>query len=118
MNNNDNNNNAEMENLNYPATEKIKSKEDDVPTRKIFIDHVICNETKFNDLEVRDHVYTVVAAVSFRFAFEILDFCGGVLDIFWNFYYVYVHKTYMEVWGMILHSFWFCDREKEGQNYM
>lgn len=36
----------------------------DPVTRKIFIDHVICNETKFSDLEVRDHVYTVVAAVS------------------------------------------------------
>jgi cytochrome P450 len=32
--------------------------------RKIFIDHVISNETKFTDSEIRDHVYTVVAAGS------------------------------------------------------
>lgn len=38
--------------------------EDDAPTRKIFIDHVLCNDTKFNDAEVRDHVYTIVAAGS------------------------------------------------------
>ena len=38
--------------------------EEDVPTRKIFIDHVLCNETKFSDVEVRDHVYTIVAAGS------------------------------------------------------
>ena len=38
--------------------------EEDIPTRKIFIDHVLCNETKFNDDEVRDHVYTIVAAGS------------------------------------------------------
>ncbi|CAO1411007.1 unnamed protein product [Diamesa serratosioi] len=38
--------------------------QDDIPTRKIFIDHVLCNETKFNDTEVRDHVYTIVAAGS------------------------------------------------------
>jgi hypothetical protein len=38
--------------------------EETVPTRKIFIDHVLCNDTKFNDAEVRDHVYTVVAAGS------------------------------------------------------
>jgi hypothetical protein len=37
---------------------------EDIPTRKIFIDHVLCNETKFNDAEVRDHVYTIVAAGS------------------------------------------------------
>lgn len=37
---------------------------EDMPTRKIFIDHVLCNDTKFNDAEVRDHVYTVVAAGS------------------------------------------------------
>lgn len=36
----------------------------DIPTRKIFIDHVISNDTKFTDSEVRDHVYTVVAAGS------------------------------------------------------
>lgn len=43
----------------------VRSNPDSDPiTRKIFIDHVICNETKFSDLEVRDHVYTVVAAVS------------------------------------------------------
>lgn len=39
-------------------------KEEEAPTRKIFIDHVICNDTKFNDIEVRDHVYTIVAAGS------------------------------------------------------
>jgi DNA-binding transcriptional regulator YbjK len=38
--------------------------EENLPTRKIFIDHVICNDTKFTDSEVRDHVYTVVAAGS------------------------------------------------------
>jgi hypothetical protein len=38
--------------------------EENVPMRKIFIDHVLCNDTKFNDAEVRDHVYTVVAAGS------------------------------------------------------
>ncbi|CRK99374.1 CLUMA_CG012597, isoform A [Clunio marinus] len=38
--------------------------ESDIPTRKIFIDHVLCNDTKFNDSEVRDHVYTIVAAGS------------------------------------------------------
>lgn len=38
--------------------------EEDIPTRKIFIDHVLCNETKFSDEEVRDHVYTIVAAGS------------------------------------------------------
>jgi hypothetical protein len=38
--------------------------EEDVPTRKIFIDHVLCNDTKFTDSEVRDHVYTIVAAGS------------------------------------------------------
>lgn len=36
----------------------------DMPTRKIFIDNVICNDTKFTDEEVRDHVYTIVAAGS------------------------------------------------------
>lgn len=40
-------------------------KEDEnIPTRKIFIDHVLCNDTKFTDAEVRDHVYTIVAAGS------------------------------------------------------
>lgn len=43
---------------------KEKSVDDDMPTRKIFIDHVICNDTKFTDSEIRDHVYTVVAAGS------------------------------------------------------
>jgi hypothetical protein len=38
--------------------------EEDIPTRKIFIDHVLCNDTKFTDAEVRDHVYTIVAAGS------------------------------------------------------
>ena len=38
--------------------------DEDMPTRKIFIDHVICNDTKFTDNEIRDHVYTVVAAGS------------------------------------------------------
>lgn len=38
--------------------------EEEIPTRKIFIDHVLCNETKFSDNEVRDHVYTIVAAGS------------------------------------------------------
>ena len=38
--------------------------DEDMPTRKIFIDNVICNDTKFTDAEVRDHVYTVVAAGS------------------------------------------------------
>jgi cytochrome P450 len=38
--------------------------EEDIPTRKIFIDHVLCNDTKFTDDEVRDHVYTIVAAGS------------------------------------------------------
>ena len=40
------------------------TQDEDIPTRKIFIDHVLCNETKFNDDEVRDHVYTIVAAGS------------------------------------------------------
>lgn len=41
-----------------------KEDEEDIPTRKIFIDHVLCNDTKFTDAEVRDHVYTIVAAGS------------------------------------------------------
>jgi cytochrome P450 len=41
-----------------------KKEDEDIPTRKIFIDHVLCNETKFTDAEVRDHVYTIVAAGS------------------------------------------------------
>ena len=44
--------------------QNIEKEDDDVPTRKIFIDHVLCNETKFSDAEVRDHVYTIVAAGS------------------------------------------------------
>jgi cytochrome P450 len=48
-----------------PIQQKIsKQEEEDIPTRKIFIDHVLCNDTKFNDSEVRDHVYTIVAAGS------------------------------------------------------
>lgn len=43
---------------------QASSEEEDIPTRKIFIDHVLCNDTKFNDSEVRDHVYTIVAAGS------------------------------------------------------
>jgi cytochrome P450 len=43
---------------------EVKQEDEDIPTRKIFIDHVLCNETKFNDAEVRDHVYTIVAAGS------------------------------------------------------
>lgn len=43
---------------------KKETDDDDIPTRKIFIDHVLCNETKFTDAEVRDHVYTIVAAGS------------------------------------------------------
>lgn len=47
------------------STPKLEMKqEEDMPTRKIFIDHVLCNDTKFNDAEVRDHVYTIVAAGS------------------------------------------------------
>ena len=42
----------------------IQAGDEDMPTRKIFIDHVICNDTKFTDSEIRDHVYTVVAAGS------------------------------------------------------
>lgn len=38
--------------------------DDITPNRKIFIDHVICNDTKFTNEEVRDHVYTIVAAGS------------------------------------------------------
>lgn len=41
-----------------------KHEDENIPTRKIFIDHVISNDTKFTDAEVRDHVYTVVAAGS------------------------------------------------------
>ena len=41
-----------------------RKQDEDIPIRKIFIDHVLCNETKFNDAEVRDHVYTIVAAGS------------------------------------------------------
>jgi hypothetical protein len=43
---------------------EVKQEDEDIPTRKIFIDHVLCNETKFTDAEVRDHVYTIVAAGS------------------------------------------------------
>lgn len=43
---------------------KSNNNDDTVPTRKIFIDHVICNDTKFTNEEVRDHVYTIVAAGS------------------------------------------------------
>lgn len=43
---------------------KVENNEEDMPMRKIFIDHVISNDTKFTDAEVRDHVYTVVAAGS------------------------------------------------------
>jgi cytochrome P450 len=50
--------------LQKKVTQQHTSEDSDVPTRKIFIDHVICNDTKFNDAEVRDHVYTVVAAGS------------------------------------------------------
>ena len=42
----------------------VKQDDEDIPTRKIFIDHVLCNDAKFNDAEVRDHVYTIVAAGS------------------------------------------------------
>lgn len=41
-----------------------QSEEDGIPSRKIFIDHVLCNDTKFTDSEVRDHVYTIIAAGS------------------------------------------------------
>lgn len=44
--------------------QNVGKQEEDIPTRKIFIDHVICNDTQFNDSEVRDHVYTIVAAGS------------------------------------------------------
>lgn len=44
--------------------QEVRHEEEDIPTRKIFIDHVLCNDTKFNDSEVRDHVYTIVAAGS------------------------------------------------------
>lgn len=64
-NGNDNNNDGTVKNLNLVNFEtKTKAIDSNIPTRKIFIDHVICNETKFSDLEIRDHVYTVVAAVS------------------------------------------------------
>ena len=43
---------------------KPQVKQEDAPNRRIFIDHVLCNETKFSDSEVRDHVYTIVAAGS------------------------------------------------------
>ena len=66
------NNNIVLKNLNQneksimEKNTKIAGSEpdSDTITRKIFIDHVICNETKFSDLEVQDHVYTVVAAVN------------------------------------------------------
>jgi hypothetical protein len=57
---------------------ETKAIESDIPTRKIFIDHVICNETKFTDLEIRDHVYTVVAAVSN------IILCGKFFGILYN----------------------------------
>lgn len=44
--------------------QKQQQEDEDIPTRKIFIDHVLCNDTKFTDDEVRDHVYTIVAAGS------------------------------------------------------
>lgn len=50
--------------MSLSAPKPDKKQEEDMPTRKIFIDHVLCNDTKFNDAEVRDHVYTIVAAGS------------------------------------------------------
>lgn len=34
----------------------------ETPSRKIFIDQLICHDNKFSDIEIRDHVYTVIAA--------------------------------------------------------
>lgn len=34
----------------------------ETPTKKIFIDQLICHDNKFSDIEIRDHVYTVIAA--------------------------------------------------------
>ena len=50
--------------MNMNKDKDLIKNEEEAPTRKIFIDHVICNDTKFNDVEVRDHVYTIVAAGS------------------------------------------------------
>ena len=50
--------------MNMNKDKDLIKNEEEIPTRKIFIDHVICNDTKFNDIEVRDHVYTIVAAGS------------------------------------------------------
>lgn len=54
----------QMKALSLHKPQVQRSDEEDIPTRKIFIDHVLCNDTKFNDAEVRDHVYTIVAAGS------------------------------------------------------
>lgn len=51
-------------NAKHNLKQNLGKQEEDIPQRKIFIDHVLCNETKFTDSEVRDHVYTIVAAGS------------------------------------------------------
>ena len=67
--------------------------DEDIPTRKIFIDHVLCNETKFNDDEVRDHVYTIVAAGSETTALQTAHTSEKLMQIavvkFVNFCYCY-----------------------------
>lgn len=55
--------------------------EEDIPTRKIFIDHVLCNDTKFNDAEVRDHVYTIVAAGSETTALQTAHTSTNLLNL-------------------------------------
>lgn len=58
-----------------------RKQEEDIPTRKIFIDHVLCNDTKFNDAEVRDHVYTIVAAGSETTALQTAHTCKQFMQI-------------------------------------
>lgn len=58
--------------------------EEDIPTRKIFIDHVLCNDTKFNDSEVRDHVYTIVAAGSETTALQTAHTSETYMQITYN----------------------------------
>jgi cytochrome P450 len=47
-----------------PVNRPVVKNEEHIPTRKIFIDHVLSNEMKFTDTEVRDHVSTMVSAGS------------------------------------------------------
>ena len=97
-----------MKQIDQMSKDKNNDLQDDIPTRKIFIDHVLCNDTKFNDTEVRDHVYTIVAAGSETTALQTahtskwFEFAFGLFNKLIVFFVVILLATHPDIQDKIV----------------